>query len=163
MAIAMYPGSFDPITKGHLDIIERASKMFDEVIVAVMVNPRKNCTFTLEERITQIQKCVKKYSNVKVVSGSGLTVDLAKKLNANILIRGIRAVADYEYELSQATTNMMLNKDIETVFLVAKPEFSFLSSSIAKEIAIFGGDIGNMIPKEIEEEVNERLLNKTSL
>ena len=163
MAIAMYPGSFDPITKGHLDIIERASKMFDEVFVAVMVNPRKVCTFTSDERINHIKKCVAKYPNIKVVSGSGLTINLAKELGASILIRGIRAVADYEYELSQATTNMMLDNDIETVFLVAKPEYSFLSSSIAKEIAMFKGDIDGMIPPEIVEEVKERLINKTSL
>ena len=163
MAIAMYPGSFDPITKGHLDIIKRASKMFDEVIVAVMVNPRKVCTFTLDERISHIKKCVADYPNIKVVSGLGLTINLANELGATILIRGIRAVADYEYELSQATTNMMLDSNIETIFLVAKPEYSFLSSSIAKEIAMFKGNIDDMIPSEIIDEVKERLINEKSL
>ena len=160
MAKVMYPGTFDPITKGHLDIIQRASEMYDEVYVAIMVNPRKTCTFDGEERKALIEKCVKNFPNVKVIIGDGLTVRLAKNLGCKALVRGIRAVADYEYELAQATTNMMLDSDIETVFLVAKPEYSFLSSSIAKEIAMFDGDISCLIPEAIHTEVLDRLYHK---
>ncbi|MDO4701417.1 MAG: pantetheine-phosphate adenylyltransferase [Erysipelotrichaceae bacterium] len=150
---ALYPGSFDPITKGHIDIIERACKMYEEVVVAIMTNPKKQATFSQEKRKEWIEKSTAHLKNVKIIVGSGLTIDLAKRLNIHVLIRGIRAVADYEYELQQATTNMMLDHEIETVFLVAKPEFSFLSSSVAKEVASYQGDIRNMIPEEIIDEV----------
>ena len=133
-----YPGTFDPITAGHLDIIERASNKFDEVIVLIMQNPRKKCMFTAEERKYMIEKCVKG-NNIKVEIGTGLTVEYAKKLGASAIIRGIRAVTDYEYELQQATANMKLESSIETLFLIAKPEYSFLSSSVVKEIAMNGG------------------------
>ncbi|MEG0177420.1 pantetheine-phosphate adenylyltransferase [Anaerorhabdus sp.] len=157
MKIACYPGSFDPITNGHLDIIKRASKVFDEVYVTIMVNPKKKVTFSEQERKEMIESCIKDLPNVKVVIGNGLTVDFATKLNATALIRGIRAVADYEYELQQATANMMLNENIETFFFVARPEFSFLSSSVAKEIAINGGDISKFIPDAIKDRVNREL------
>lgn len=157
MSIACYPGSFDPITNGHLDIIRRASKMFDEVYVTIMVNPKKKVTFSQEERKEMIEKCVANLKNVKVVIGQGLTVDFAKQLGAVSLIRGIRAVADYEYELQQATANMMLNDEIESIFFVARPEYSFLSSSVAKEIAINGGDISKFIPSEINDFVLQEL------
>lgn len=157
MKIACYPGTFDPITNGHLDIIRRASKMFDEVVVTIMVNPKKRVTFTDENRKEMIEKCITNLSNVKVVIGSGLTVEFAKSINATAIIRGIRAVADYEYELQQATANMMLNDQIETLFFVARPEFSFLSSSVAKEIAINGGDISKFIPNEIHNFVLQEL------
>lgn len=157
MTKAIYPGTFDPITEGHLDIIKRAAKIFDEVYVAIMINSKKACTFTLEERIKLIKKCTKNLKNVKVVSDNILTVDLAKKLNCNVIVRGIRAVSDYEYELAQATTNMTLNNKIETCLLVAKPELSFISSSIVKEIATFGGDISKYIPAAINDEVIKKL------
>ena len=157
MKKAIYPGTFDPITEGHLDIIKRASKIYDELIIAVMENKKKNCTFTAEERKEFIEKCVKKIPNVKVVIGKGLTVDFAKKNKCNVIIRGIRAVSDYESELALATANMSLDKDIETIFMVAKPELSFLSSSIAKEIASFNGDISSYIPKPIVKEVAKKL------
>lgn len=157
MSKAIYPGTFDPITEGHLDIIKRASKTFDEVYVAVMVNKAKTCTFALEERIKFIKKCTKNLKNVHVVSDNILTVELAKKLNCNVIIRGIRAVTDYEYELAQATTNMALNDKVETYMMVAKPELSFISSSIVKEIASFGGDISKYIPKVITDEVIKKL------
>lgn len=157
MTKAIYPGTFDPITEGHLDIIKRASKTFDEVYVAVMVNKAKTCTFSLEERIKFIKKCTKNLKNVKVVSDNILTVELAKKLNCNVIVRGIRAVTDYEYELAQATTNMTLNDKIETCMIVSKPELSFISSSIVKEIASFGGDISKYIPKAIANDVLKKL------
>ncbi len=116
MKIACYPGSFDPITNGHLDIIERSSIVFDKVVIAIMTNPKKQCTFSKEERKQMVEQCTSHLSNVEVVIGEGLTVELAKELKAQALIRGIRAVADYEYELQQATANMMLDDKIETIF-----------------------------------------------
>ena len=157
MTKAMYPGSFDPITNGHLDIIKRASKIYDEVIVAIMENVAKKATFSAIERRSLIESCIKDMPNVRVIIGEGLTIKLAKKEGCSIIIRGIRAVADYEYELSLATTNMKLDDDIETVFLVARPEFSFMSSSIAKEIAHYDGDISGLIPEIIKDEVLDRL------
>lgn len=157
MIKAIYPGTFDPITVGHLDVIKRASKIYDKLIVAVMENNKKNCTFTEVERKAMIEKCVKDLPNVKVVIGDGLTVEFAKKNNCNVIIRGIRAVSDYESELALATANMSLDEKIETVFMVAKPELSFLSSSIAKEIASFNGDISSYIPKPIIKDVSKKL------
>ena len=129
MIKAIYPGSFDPITVGHLDIIKRASSIFDELYVAIMVNPEKTSTFTAQERKIFIEECIKDLPNVKVVTGHKLTVDLAQSLDCKVMVRGIRAVTDYEAELALATSNMILNNEIETFFLVAKPELSFLSSS----------------------------------
>ena len=157
MIKAIYPGTFDPITVGHLDVIKRAAAIYGKLVVAVMDNQHKKCTFTKEERIALIQKCVKDLPNVDVVLGEGLTVELAKKYGCKVVVRGIRAVSDYEYELGLATANMNLDKNIETVFLVAKPELSFLSSSIAKEIASFNGDISSYIPKSIQKEVSKKL------
>lgn len=157
MIKAIYPGTFDPITVGHLDVIKRASKIYDKLIVAVMENNKKNCTFTEAERKAMIEKCIKDLPNVQVVVGDGLTVDFAKKNKCNVIIRGIRAVSDYESELALATANMSLDNKIETVFMVAKPELSFLSSSIAKEIASFNGDISSYIPKPIMKDVSKKL------
>lgn len=160
MVKAIYPGSFDPITVGHLDIIKRAAKNFDVLYVAVMKNSSKNYTFSEEERIKLIKKCVKSIKNVEVVVGNGLTIELAKKLQCSVIVRGIRAVTDYESELSLATSNMALNDKIETLFLVSRPELSFLSSSIAKEIASYGGDIDKFIPKIIQSDVKNKLQKK---
>lgn len=157
MIKAIYPGTFDPITVGHLDVIKRSAKIYDKLYIAVMENRNKNCTFTRVERINMIKKCTKNIKNIEVVSGDGLTVDMAKKLKCNVIIRGIRAVSDYESELALATANMNLNNDIETMFMVAKPELSFLSSSVAKEIASFNGDISTYIPKAIIKEVSKKL------
>ncbi|MBO7698699.1 MAG: pantetheine-phosphate adenylyltransferase [Erysipelotrichaceae bacterium] len=157
MIKAIYPGTFDPITVGHLDVIERAAKVYDRLIIAVMENRSKTCTFSKEERKQMIEKCCKGLDNVEVVIGDGLTVELAKKHECKVIVRGIRAVSDYESELALATANMTLNDAIETVFMVAKPELSFLSSSIAKEIAYFGGSIKEYIPASILEEVSKKL------
>ena len=161
MIKAIYPGSFDPITVGHLDIIKRASSIFDELYVAIMVNPEKTSTFTAEERKLFIEECIKDLPNVKVVTGHKLTVDLAQSLDCKVMIRGIRAVTDYEAELALATSIMILNNEIETFFLVAKPELSFLSSSAAKTIAKFGGDITGFIPEAIEKEIKEKLYKES--
>ena len=157
---ACYPGTFDPVTKGHLDIIERAAGLYDEVIVLIMRNPRKNCTFTEEERKSMIETCLKgqPYADkVRVDIGSGLTVEYVKKSGAKTIIRGIRAVSDYEYELQQATANQILAPEIETLFMIAKPMYSFLSSSVVKEIALNGGEIAPYIPAEIISQVEEKL------
>lgn len=157
MVKAIYPGSFDPITEGHLDIIKRASKNFDVLYVAIMNNPNKAYTFNEKERKALIEKCCKNIKNVKVVIGTGLTIEYAAKLKCQVIVRGIRAVSDYETELSLATSNMMLDSKIETMFLVSSPELSFLSSSIAKEIAANGGNIDKFIPKVIQKDVKSKL------
>jgi pantetheine-phosphate adenylyltransferase len=157
---ACYPGTFDPITNGHLDIIERAAKVFDKVYVMIMVNPRKQCVFSETERKQMIEDSLKgigKPSNVEVVIGSGLTVNMARKYDCGAIVRGIRAVSDYEYELQQATANMLLGHEIETMFFISKPQYSFLSSSAVKEIAANGGDILNLVPYEILDRVNDKL------
>lgn len=153
---AVYTGTFDPITNGHLDIIERASRMFDEVTVLIMSNPAKKCLFTEEERRSMIEKslsALNSVSNVSVLVGEGLTVEMARRLGAVAIVRGIRAVSDYEYELKQATANMKLNDHIETMLMIARPEYSFLSSSVVKEISVYGGDIKGMVPDAIIDEV----------
>ena len=156
MQKAVYPGSFDPITLGHVDIINRAAEVFDEVIVLLMVNDEKSGTFTMTERMDMVQHAIENIPNASVMIGEGLTVDFAKKIGANILIRGIRAVTDYEYEMQMATANMILADDVHTVFLVAKPEYSFLSSSIAKSIAINKGDLSAFVPEYVEKKMMEK-------
>ena len=153
----LYPGSFDPITIGHLDMIERASRICDELVIVIMQNPTKSYAFTENERKELIEKCISHLPNVSVEIGSGLTIDYAKKRDCNAIIRGIRAIADYEYELSMATSNMKLNPSIETILLVAKSEYSFLSSSIAKEVAHYGGDLSSFVPEIIAEDIEKRL------
>ncbi len=153
----LYPGSFDPITIGHLDMIERASKICDELIIVIMKNPNKKYEFTEKERKELIEKCIAHLENVTVEIGEGLTIDYAKNRGCHSIIRGIRAIADYEYELSMATSNMKLNSEIETILLVAKPEYSFLSSSIAKEVAHYGGDLSSFVPEAIVKDIQKRL------
>ena len=156
---AVYTGTFDPITNGHLDIIERASHMFDEVTVLIMSNPAKHCLFTMDERRKMIEKSLhslKGVNNVSVLVGEGLTVEMARKLGAVAIIRGIRAVSDYEYELMQATAYMNLTGNVETMLMIARPEYSFLSSSVVKEIAVYGGDIAGMVPDAIIDEVRQK-------
>ncbi|MCS6959536.1 MAG: pantetheine-phosphate adenylyltransferase [Pseudanabaenaceae cyanobacterium SKYGB_i_bin29] len=147
--IAVYPGSFDPITFGHLDIITRSSVLFDQVIVAVVRNPQKTPLFTLEERVEQIKDVVAHLPNVRVDSFTGLTVNYARLQGARVLIRGLRAVSDFELELQMAHINKTLAKEIETVFLTTKTEYSFLSSSVVKEIARLGGAIDHLVPPPI--------------
>ena len=147
--IAIYPGSFDPITLGHLDIIERGSRLFKQVIVAVLRNPNKTPLFTVEERLAQIQLCTQHLPNVAVDSFHGLTVEYAQMQQAQVLLRGLRAVSDFEIELQMAHTNKTLSTQIETVFLATSNEYSFLSSSVVKEIARFGGSVDHLVPPHI--------------
>ncbi|MBR4446726.1 MAG: pantetheine-phosphate adenylyltransferase [Solobacterium sp.] len=156
---ACYPGTFDPITNGHIDIIQRAARMYEELVVLIMANPRKKCLFSAEERKEFIERCLADLDvkNVRVEIGSGLTVQYARKLGCKSMIRGIRAVSDYEYELQTATANLALDPEVETVFLIAKPEMTFLSSSVVKEIAMNGGKISGMVPSAIAEDVFLRI------
>lgn len=147
---AIYPGSFDPITNGHLDIIYRASKICDELIVAVLNNPSKKSLFDVDERVEMIKKTLNNNKNISVEQFDGLLASYMKEKEANVIIRGLRAVSDYEYELQMALVNKKLNSNIETLFLVSNTEYSFLSSSLVKEIAQFGGNLSEMVPKEIE-------------
>lgn len=153
MKTAVYPGTFDPPTYGHLDIIKRASNVFDELIVAIMSNPVKTSFFDDEEKKQMLEIMCKDLDNVKVVIGTGLTVNLAKEHDAKFLVRGIRAIMDYEYELQIASANMVIGEDIETVFFLARPEHSYLSSSIARSIAEHQGDISKFIPESIIDKV----------
>lgn len=146
MRIGVYPGSFDPATYGHLDIILRSSKLVDHLIVGVLNNSQKRPLFSTEERVKILQELTCDIDNVKVKHFSGLLVDFVKENHANVIIRGFRAISDYEYEIQLAHTNYSLADDIETIFLVTRNEYSFLSSSIVKEVASFGGDVSKMVP-----------------
>lgn len=157
MYIAVYPGSFDPTTNGHLDIIKRASKICDKLIVAVLDNPSKTPMFTVEERVAHLNNILKDFSNVEVQSFSGLLVDFAKSVGSNIIVRGLRGVTDFSYEFQMALTNRALDSEIETLFISAATKYLFFSSSQVKEIALFGGDIENMVPRIIKEEINKKL------
>ena len=157
MKLAICPGIFDPVTIGHLDIIGRARKIFDHVIVAVMVNPEKHTMFTTEERIALIQKCTKDMEDVEVVSFDGLLADYAKMRGATAIVKGLRAMSDFEYEFQQALTNRKLNPELETVFMITRAENMFLSSSIVKQIASFGGDVSNFVPACILDDIKERI------
>ena len=153
----MYPGSFDPITIGHIDLIERSAAKFDEVIVAIMGNDSKFGTFSMEERLEMVKKAVLHLDNVKVVIGSGLTVEFAKEMNCSLLVRGIRAVMDYEMELQQATSNRILDSNIETLFLVASPRYSYISSSVARELASYGADLSSFVPGFVAEALYKKM------
>ena len=157
MKIGIYAGSFDPITLGHLDIIKRASRITKKLIIAVLNNNAKKPAFSVEERLELIRKVTKDIPNVEVMSFSGLTVDFARGQNANVLIRGLRAVTDFEYELQIAQLNHKLNPDLDTIFLTTSVEYSYLSSSIVKEIASYGGDITQFVPQEVVEDVYNKL------
>lgn len=151
--IAIYPGSFDPITLGHLDIIERGSRLFEQVIVAVLCNPSKQPLFSVEKRLEQIQISTAHLPNIQVDSFSGLTVEYAKLRQATVLLRGLRVLSDFEKELQMAHTNQTLWSGIETVFLATTKEYSFLSSSIVKEIAKFGGPIDHLVPQNVATDI----------
>lgn len=150
MSIAVYPGSFDPVTKGHLDIIERSVKVFDKLIIAVLVNSEKKPLFSTEEKVEMIREGTKHLSNVEVTSFSGLLVDFARQQNANVSVRGLRAITDFEYELQIAQTNRQLNRELDTMFFTTSMEYSYVSSTIVKEIASYGGDVSSMVTPFVE-------------
>ncbi len=151
MKIAVYPGSFDPVTNGHLDIIQRAIKIFDLVYIAVIENPEKTPLFKTEERMEMIRKSLPESPKIKIDSFSGLLVDYAKKIGANAIVRGLRAVSDFDYEFQMALTNRKMCPEIETVFMMTDYKYSYLSSSFVKQIARLGGDISAFVPPPVEE------------
>ncbi|HIS78278.1 pantetheine-phosphate adenylyltransferase [Anaeromassilibacillus sp. An200] len=157
MKTAICPGSFDPVTLGHMDIIRRASKIFDRVIVAVMVNPAKKTAFTLDERICLLQKATKEMEGVEVVGFEGFLADYARMRDACAIVKGLRAVSDFEYEFQMALINQKLNAELETMFLTTQAQNMYLSSSMVKDIASFGGDISSFVPACILEDIQQRL------
>ncbi len=156
MDICICPGSFDPVTNGHLDIIDRASKMFDKVIVAVGNNERKNYTFSIDERLEFLNCALRGRDNIKVTSFTGLLVDFARKENARVIVKGLRALSDFEYEFQMALLNKNLDADIETLFMMTNVKYSYLSSSAVKEIAKNGGQISGLVPDCIKDKVYQR-------
>lgn len=157
---AVYPGSFDPVTYGHLDIIERASKICNKLLIGVLNNSKKTPLFSVEERVKMLQEVVKDIPNVEVKSFSGLTVDFARENGATVMIRGLRAVTDFEYELQLSQTNRALAPDIDTVFFTTNLKYSYVSSSITKEIAMYGSDISKFVPPYVLEKVREKFKEK---
>lgn len=153
MKIAIYPGSFDPVTRGHLDIIRRASNIVDKLYIAVLRNSAKNSWFTPEERIELIEKVTADIPNVEVISFDGLTAELCREKNAGFIVRGLRAVTDFEYELQLAQINHRLNEKVDTIFFTTSAEYSYVSSSIVKEVAMYGGDISTFVKSEIIDDV----------
>ncbi|AOR23241.1 pantetheine-phosphate adenylyltransferase [Clostridium taeniosporum] len=156
MKVAVYPGSFDPITNGHLDMIERGAKVFDKLIIGVLVNVDKKGLFEIEERVELIKKVTKHIKNVEVRSFNGLLIDFLKENNANVILKGLRAVSDFEYEFKMALMNNKLDPDVETVFMMTSTQYSYLSSSSVKQVAKFGGCIEGLVPKEIIWDVIKR-------
>ncbi|MBS2000229.1 MAG: pantetheine-phosphate adenylyltransferase [Candidatus Obscuribacterales bacterium] len=161
MVRAIYPGSFDPMTKGHLDIIQRSSKLFDEVIMAVVGNPGKSPLLPMEKRMELMSAALKDLNGVTVDSFQGLTVDYAKENNVTILIRGLRAISDFEAELGMAQANKELFPELETIFLMSKAEYSFISSSTVKEIARLGGDVSRFVPPAVNEYLKQHFSRGT--
>jgi pantetheine-phosphate adenylyltransferase len=159
--VAIYPGSFDPITTGHLDLIQRSSALFDKLIVSILRNDEKEPLFSVEERIEMLQEVVQGFSNVEVASFDGLLVSYAAECGASVIVRGIRAVSDYEYELQMALMNRRLGPEIETVFLMAGEAHSFISSRLVKEVIRLGGNIRGLVPPSVEVRLRKRLLGDT--
>jgi len=161
--IAIYPGSFDPPTNGHLDLIRRGAKIFDELIVAILRNSEKTPLFTLDERLEMLRECVKSEPNVKVDSFAGLLVDYAARKKAKAVLRGIRAVSDYEYELQMALMNRKLDPRLETIFMMPAEAYSYLSSRLVREIAMLGGSVKCLVPEMVDKRLQEKLKSQTAV
>ena len=157
MKIAVYPGSFDPVTHGHMDIIRRSASVFDKLIVGVLRNKSKNPLFTVQERVKMIQEVTSDIENVEVVDFDGLLIDFVHKVGAKAIVRGLRAVTDFEYELQMSLTNKVIAPDVETVFLTTNLQYSYLSSSIVKEIASYNGDISHFVDKRVENAIQDKM------
>ncbi|MCH1983548.1 pantetheine-phosphate adenylyltransferase [Ruminococcus sp. OA3] len=157
MTTAVYPGTFDPVTNGHLDVITRAAKLFDSVIVGVLHNSAKSPLFSVEERVNILTKVTESVPNIKVASFSGLSIDFARENKANAIVRGLRAITDFDFELQMAQTNRVLAPDIDTMFLTTSLEYAYLSSTTVKEVAVFGGDITKFVPPYVVEEIYKKL------
>lgn len=160
MKIAVYPGSFDPITNGHMDIIKRASKIYDKVIVGVLNNMSKKSLFSPQERVGMIISEAKDIKNVEVLSFDGLLVEFAKKNGASVIVKGLRTVADFEYEFQMALLNKALDTEVETIFMMTDSKYSYISSSMVKELAGFNGNLVGLVSPEIEKKIKEKLHNK---
>ena len=160
MLRAIYPGSFDPVTNGHLDIIKRAAEVADELIVGVLQNKAKTPLFSVEERVTILKEVTKDIKNVKIVPFEGLLIDFAQQMDAKVIVRGLRAITDFEYELQMSQTNRKLNANVETIFLTTSLEYSYLSSSTVKEVASFGGDISQFVPEIVAKKITEKIKEK---
>lgn len=156
MKTAIYPGSFDPVTYGHIDIIKRGAKLFDKLIVAVLLNPSKKPLFSVQERIELLKTVTYDIPNVEIDYFDGLLVDYAKKFNANAIIKGLRMVSDFEYEFQMALINKKLNPSVETIFLMTNAKYGYLSSSVVKEIAEFGGCLSDFVPDIVEQKLKEK-------
>ncbi|MGN0354047.1 MAG: pantetheine-phosphate adenylyltransferase [Muricoprocola sp.] len=157
MKRAVYPGSFDPVTFGHLDIIRRSAKLVDELVVGVLQNNKKNPLFSIEERVKILKEVTKDIDNVRVESFSGLSIDFVKKCEAQFIVRGLRAITDFEYELQMAQTNRILSPGIDTIFLTTNLEYAYLSSSTVKEVAYYGGDISKFVPAEVVAVIQQKM------
>jgi len=151
--IALCPGTYDPITEGHKDVIVRCSKIFDKVIAAVSNNTRKKSLFPLDRRVNYVERVLKEFKNIEVISFEGLLVDIAKIHNVKVIVKGLRAISDFEYEFQMAQINKKLNPELETMFLMTNPKFAYLSSSAVKEVARYNGCITGLVPKKIEEDI----------
>lgn len=157
MITALVPGSFDPPTKGHLDVVERCSALFDEVVVGVINNPSKRSLFSAEERIAMLETCCEGWENVRVASFTGLLVDFAKEVGAATVVKGLRAVTDFDYEIQMSQMNRHLSRDVVSLFVATKPEYGYLSSSLVKEVARLGGSVDALVPSVVAEALKERL------
>lgn len=157
MKTAIYPGSFDPITLGHLDIIKRGAKIFDKLIVGVLINVDKKGLFNTEERVELIKRVTKDIPNVEVISFSGLLVDLFKEYDSHVILKGLRAVSDFEYEFQMALINNKLDSEVETLFMMTSAQYSYLSSSAVKQVAKFGGSLAGLVPDEIISDIKEKI------
>lgn len=156
MKTAIYPGSFDPVTLGHFDIIKRSSEIFDQVIVGVLCNNAKSPLFSVEERVNMLKDVTSHFPNVEVQSFAGLLIDFVRSNDANVIVRGLRAITDFEYELQLAQMNRVIAPEIDTLFLTTNLKYAYLSSSMAKEVAMYGGDISSFLSPEIAEKVREK-------
>ena len=160
MLRAIYPGSFDPVTNGHLDIIRRSAAIADELVVGVLYNKAKIPLFSVEERVKMLCEATKDLNNVKIVPFEGLLIEFAKQMDAKVIVRGLRAITDFEYELQMAQTNRKLHADVETLFMTTSLEYSYLSSTTVKEVASFGGDISQFVPAFVADKVTEKIKEK---
>lgn len=160
MQIGIYPGSFDPLTCGHLDIIKRATQLFDKLIVAIARNSEKSPLFSVEERLAMLEECCKDISKVEITSFDGLLAEYCRKNNISFIVRGLRAIVDFEYEYAIALMNKELAPSVETIFLMSKSEFSFVSSKMVKEVASYGGDISRLVPPFVNSKLKEKFQSK---
>ena len=161
--IAIYPGSFDPLTNGHVDIIERGARLFDRIIVGVLINLEKSPLFTVPERVNIARSVFRDYSNVEVDTFDGLLVDYARRKHATVIVRGLRAISDFEYEMQMALMNRRLNSDVETVFMMPAEPYTYLSSRLVKEVVALGGTVTGLVPRVVEDRLREKKLARETL